>query len=254
VAARFGLTMYHLRPGPVDAAVQGNLLLDTLFGSTVIPLGETSAEERNARLEAFLAELRARGERPYPVTYPQNPRSSHMGVVAFANAALELLRQLGERRLQADHVFLVGGCSAAGLALAGKLLGAPYRVHAVCVGEGRAHLWEYIRRVAAGGAELLGLPMPLTEDDLDIHDEYVGPGYGQVTAAGVEAIRLAARTEGLVLDPVYTGKALAGLIGEIRRGTIRPDQTVVFVHTGGIPITFAYNEQILARLAAETAS
>lgn len=246
VAARYGLKMYHLRPGPVDAAIQGNLLLDHLFGSTVIPLGEASPAERNARLETFLAELRARGEQPYSVA--SSPRSSQMGTIAFVNAGLELLHQAQARRLTLDHLFLVGGCSAAGLALAAKLLGLPWRIHAVCVGEGRDHMWRYIDSMARGAAELIGVPYTLTPADVDIHDEYVGPAYGKVTDAGVEAIRLAARNEGLVLDPVYTGKALSGLIGEVRRGTIAANATVVFVHTGGLPITFAYSEEILARL------
>lgn len=246
IAARYGLKMYHLRPGPVDAAIQGNLLLDTLLGSTIIPLGEVSGEERLVRLRAFLAELEARGERPYSVA--DNPRSSQMGTLAFLNAAMELLAQLEARRLTADHLFLVGGCSAAGLALAGKLLGASYRVHAVCVGEKRAALWRYIQSVATGAAELAHLPMTLEEGDVAIHDEYVGPAYGQVTEAGVEAIRLAARTEALILDPVYTGKAMSGLIGQIRQGAIKPGETAIFIHTGGVPITFAYSQEILAHL------
>jgi 1-aminocyclopropane-1-carboxylate deaminase/D-cysteine desulfhydrase-like pyridoxal-dependent ACC family enzyme len=171
-----------------------------------------------------------------------------MGALAFLNAAIELLGQLEARRLTADHLFLVGGCSAAGLALAGKLLGARYRVHAVCVGEKRASMWRYIQSVAAGAAAIADLPMPLEEGDVDIHDEYVGPAYGQVTDAGVEAIRLAARTEALILDPVYTGKAMSGLIDQIRQGAIRSGETAIFIHTGGVPITFAYSEQILARL------
>jgi 1-aminocyclopropane-1-carboxylate deaminase/D-cysteine desulfhydrase-like pyridoxal-dependent ACC family enzyme len=246
VAARYGLKMYHLRPGPIEAPVQGNLLLDTLFGSTIIPLGESSGEQRRARLEDFLAELRARGEKPYPVA--NSLRSSQMGGLAFVNAGLELWQQVQERRLKPDHLFLVAGCSAAGLALVGKWLGLPWRVHAVSVGEGHDHVWRYIDDVARGVAELLDLAYPLTRADVDIHDEYVGPGYGQVTEAGVEAIRLAARQEALVLDPVYTGKALSGLIGQLRRGALAADETAIFIHTGGIPITFAYSEQILARL------
>jgi 1-aminocyclopropane-1-carboxylate deaminase/D-cysteine desulfhydrase-like pyridoxal-dependent ACC family enzyme len=248
VCARFGLKMYILRPGPIDAPVQGNLLLDHLFGATVVPLGEIAPDEREARLTAFLAELTARGERPYPVIRDANPSGYFLGVAAYLNAALELLGQLQARRVTADHIFLIGGSSAAGLALAGKLLGAPYRVHAISNGGKRDQMWRSIRDVAAGGAAVANVPATLEEGDIDIHDDYVGPGYGIATDAGVEAMRLAARTEGLVLDPVYTGKALAGLIGEIRRGAIGAGETVVFVHTGGIPISFAYSDEILGRL------
>jgi 1-aminocyclopropane-1-carboxylate deaminase/D-cysteine desulfhydrase-like pyridoxal-dependent ACC family enzyme len=248
VAAKYGLKMYILRPGPVDAPVQGNLLLDHLFGATVVPLGEIAPGEHEARLTAFLAELTARGERPYPVIRGANPSGYFLGVAAYLNAALELLGQLQARRLTADHIFLIGGSSAAGLALAGKLLGASWRVHAISNGGNRDRMWRSISDVAAGGAAVANVPVTLDEGDLDIHDDYVGPGYGIATDAGVEAMRLAARTEGLVLDPVYTGKALAGLIGEIRAGRVRPGETAIFVHTGGIPISFAYSEEILARL------
>ena len=247
-AARFGLKMYILRPGPVDAPAQGNLLLDHLFGATIVPLGEMSNEEREARLDAFLAELAARGERPY--VYPRDPRAQAMGVIAYLNAALELISQLEARRLRADHLFLASGCSAAGLALAGKLLGAPYRVHAVSVDRNKAAIWDYMRAVATTAAAMVGLPMTLEHGDVDIHDEYVGPGYGQPTEAGLEAMLLAARTEALVLDPVYTGKALSALIGEARAGAIGARETAVFIHTGGLPITFAYHQEILAGLEA----
>ncbi|MCC6626527.1 MAG: pyridoxal-phosphate dependent enzyme [Chloroflexi bacterium] len=248
VAARFGLKMYILRPGPVDAPVQGNLLLDHLFGATIIPLGEIGTAEREARLTAFLAELTARGERPYPVIRGANPSGYFLGVAAYLNAGLELLGQLQARRLTADHIFLIGGSSAAGLALAGKLLGAPWRVHAISNGGNRDQMWRSISDVATGGAAVANVPVTLEPGDLDIHDDYVGPGYGIATDAAVEAMQLAARTEGLILDPVYTGKALAGLIGETRAGRIGPHQTAIFIHSGGIPITFAYSEEILARL------
>jgi D-cysteine desulfhydrase/L-cysteate sulfo-lyase len=95
--------------------------------------------------------------------------------------------------------------------------------------------------------EVLDLPPVMTEDDFAVFDEYVGDRYGQATDQTIEAIRLAARTEGIFLDPVYTGKAMSGLIGEIRNGTVGKDETVVFVHTGGTPIIFAY-DKVLSRL------
>ena len=96
-------------------------------------------------------------------------------------------------------------------------------------------------------AAVLDLPCALTEDDFDVHTEYNGEGYWDVTSGTKEAIRLAARSEGLFLDPIYTGKAMSAVIGEIRNGHIGRGETVVFVHTGGLPIIFQFDE-VLSKL------
>jgi 1-aminocyclopropane-1-carboxylate deaminase/D-cysteine desulfhydrase-like pyridoxal-dependent ACC family enzyme len=163
-------------------------------------------------------------------------------------AALEMLGQCDEAGVQPAHIFMAAGTSAAGLALAGKLLGLPYRVHPVSVRPKRAEVEQQVCGVANKAAELLGLDNRLTPDDIDVHDEYVGEDYGIVTDAGVEAIRMLGRTEGLILDPVYTAKAASAMIDQIREGNIGEDEPVVFVHTGGLPITFAYNEEIMNAL------
>ncbi|HEY8885247.1 MAG TPA: pyridoxal-phosphate dependent enzyme, partial [Chloroflexota bacterium] len=170
------------------------------------------------------------------------------GTIGFTGASIELVDQLDQLGASASRIFLVGGTSAAGLALGGKLLGAPYQVHAVSVGGSKESLLaselKLSNRVAT---EVLDLPPLMTADDFAVFDEYVGDRYGQATEETLEAIRLLARTEGVFLDPVYTGKAMSGLIGEIRKGTVGKDETVVFVHTGGTPIIFAYDE-VLSRL------
>ncbi len=101
---------------------------------------------------------------------------------------------------------------------------------------------------ANSAAELLDLPVRLAAADFTVHDAYVGERYGVVTAAGLDALALAARTEGLILDPVYTAKAMSCVIDQIRRGAFAPDAGVLFVHSGGLPITFAYGEEILEHL------
>jgi 1-aminocyclopropane-1-carboxylate deaminase/D-cysteine desulfhydrase-like pyridoxal-dependent ACC family enzyme len=97
-----------------------------------------------------------------------------------------------------------------------------------------------IARVAAATAARLDLDLPVTPADIDNHDGYIGERYGVVTAGGREAMRLLAGAEGIILDPVYSAKAMAGLIDHVRKGRIGKDQTVVFVHTGGTPALFAY--------------
>jgi 1-aminocyclopropane-1-carboxylate deaminase/D-cysteine desulfhydrase-like pyridoxal-dependent ACC family enzyme len=102
--------------------------------------------------------------------------------------------------------------------------------------------------VAGRAAALLGLPHRLSRDDVDLREDFVGPSYGTVTPEGWEALRLLATTEGILLDPVYTAKAMAGLIHDVRQGRIDRGDTVVFLHTGGLPAVFAYRDDLLPYL------
>jgi len=109
---------------------------------------------------------------------------------------------------------------------------------------GYASISHRLAEVANWVADRLGLGLTFRADEIANTPDYVGEGYAKVTEAGIEAIRLLARTEGILLDPVYTGKAMAGLIDYIRRGEIGPDKTVIFVHTGGTPALFAYQREL----------
>jgi 1-aminocyclopropane-1-carboxylate deaminase/D-cysteine desulfhydrase-like pyridoxal-dependent ACC family enzyme len=241
---RLGIKMVIVKPGPKNEVNQGNLLLDRMVGVDVVETGTTDPAELEKALDAVLDDLRRQGYTPFAST--REPFSSLAGTIAFAEASIELTDQLravgaavGAEKAQ---VFLVGGTSATGLALGGKLLGSRYRVQQVSVGGDAAALRQRSVSLAKQVAELLDLPPVLEADDFDAHDEYVGARYADVTPAVKEAIKLLARTDAIFLDPVYTGKAMSGLIGEIRKGRLGPDQTAVFVHTGGLPIIFAYNE------------
>lgn len=239
--ARLGIKMVIVKPGPKNERIQGNLLLDHLAGAEIVETGTTDPTELERILDETLDDLRRRGYTPYAST--REPFSPIAGTIAFTEAAIELTDQLAALGTTANRIFLVGGTSSAGLALGGKLLGAPYKVHAVSVGGSREAVLKQVvglsNRVAT---EVLDLPPLMDPDDFAAFDEYVGDRYGQATEATLEAIRLLARTEGIFLDPVYTGKAVSGLIGEIRKGNVGKDETVVFVHTGGTPIIFAYDE------------
>jgi 1-aminocyclopropane-1-carboxylate deaminase/D-cysteine desulfhydrase-like pyridoxal-dependent ACC family enzyme len=108
------------------------------------------------------------------------------------------------------------------------------------------HLCETVAALLAPTAERLGLELDLDPADVQVNDGYLGRGYAVLTDAEREAVRLVARNEGVLLDPVYTGKAMAGLVGMIRKGEISPDERVVFWHTGGLPALFAYAERLLS--------
>jgi 1-aminocyclopropane-1-carboxylate deaminase/D-cysteine desulfhydrase-like pyridoxal-dependent ACC family enzyme len=247
LAAKFGLTSYIIKiPSHKDEPVNGNLLLDHIMGAKIIEAPSADPEVIDQMLTELVEKLEAEGRTVYNV--PRDHFSKIAGTCGYLIGAIELLDQLEQMGTQADHIYLASGASSAGLALAGKLLGAPYRVHPVSVGGSRAEIEDYVFGLGNGAAELLGFDARLSADDVDIHDEYVGERYGVPTEAGLEALRLAGRREGLILDPVYTAKAMSALIDHARQGRIGPDETVVFVHTGGLPITYAYAEEILNSL------
>jgi 1-aminocyclopropane-1-carboxylate deaminase/D-cysteine desulfhydrase-like pyridoxal-dependent ACC family enzyme len=242
---RLGIHMTIVKPSPADEPVTGNLLLDRMLGVEIV---EAHGRESETVLDETLARLRSEGRTPYAST--REPFSRLAGTVAYTEASIELrdqLRGAGVAEGQRVHLFLVGGTSSAGLTLGGKLLGDPWRVHAVSVG-GNA---ESVRKMELdlGGrvSTLLDLPVGLDAADIDIHDQYVGERYGDTPPTTLEAIKLAARTDAIFMDPVYTGKAFSGLIGEVRAGNIGKDDVAVFIHTGGLPIIFAYHD-VLRRL------
>jgi L-cysteate sulfo-lyase len=251
VAAKFGLTNYIIKiPSKKDHPIQGNLLLDHIMGARIIEAESDDPIVIERRLDELVAELTAAGHVPYAV--PRDQFSKIAGTCAYLLAAVEILGQLDILGTSVTHIFMASGTSTAGLALAGKALGAAYRVHPVSVGGSREMIEMQMLGYANSAAELLGLSVRLTGGDITIHDEYVGERYGVVTAAGLDALRLAGQTEGLILDPVYTAKALSGLIDQIRRGAIGAGESVLFVHSGGLPITFAYSEEILESLSGAT--
>ncbi len=248
LAARFGLTTYILKlPSKKDDPINGNLLLDHIMGAQIVEASSAEPEVVERELTALVARLEGEGRKVYNAV--TDKFSKVAGTCGYLLAAMELLDQLEAQGARPDHIFMAAGSSTAGLALAGKLLGASYRVHPVSVGGSRAEIEAQVCGLANAVAELLGIDARLDASDIDAHDEYVGERYGVTTPAGLEAMKLAGRREGLILDPVYTSKAMSGVIDHIRRGLIGRDETVVFVHSGGLPIVFAYAEEILAGLS-----
>ena len=225
--------------------VQGNLFLDKLFGAEIHwidenpnPLFATGADEA-AKIEELMADLDKRGERPYLIPIGG---SSARGSFGYVTGTLELVSQLFQMGESPSRLYYANGSrgTQAGLALGAKLYSAPYRIHGIAVSGGEPEKTQRALRIAREAAGILGLQSPLTAPDLINDEGYIGPGYGIATPGCVEAIRLLASSEGIALDPVYTGKAMAGMIGHIRRGEIDPSETVVFLHTGGTPALFAH--------------
>ena len=230
-----------LRPGESEA-VQGNLLLDRLLGARVRIAPGPDAVAVEAAVQEELAVLRAEGRRPYVV--PKGA-STPLGAAAYLDAFWEVLQQAAARDVAIDAVvFCTGsGGTQAGLAAGAALLQRGTEIVGIGDGTSRAELAPAVSALVGALADRLGMDLSVPPDAVIVHEEY-GGSYGVPTPACVQAIRLAARTEGLILDPVYTGKAMAGLMDLVRHGRWRDGQTVLFWHTGGQPALFAYADEL----------
>jgi L-cysteate sulfo-lyase len=231
------LVLLHGEKGP---ALQGNLLLDRLMGAEVTVVDLDNMERLAAVLEAKVVELERAGRKPY-VVRPFGLDRLVLGAVGFVNAALELDAQLEADRIEPDFLCLCGAnMTPAGMALGLKALGRSTRLINVAPIVWSESREVDIARIACATAARLDLDVSITPEEIDNHDEYIGERYGVVTEGARDALRLLASTEGIILDPVYSAKAMAGLIDHVRTGRIGKGQTVVFLHTGGTPALFAY--------------
>jgi 1-aminocyclopropane-1-carboxylate deaminase/D-cysteine desulfhydrase-like pyridoxal-dependent ACC family enzyme len=170
----------------------------------------------------------------------------------MVSAADELATQFAAAGAVPSALYVAAGSglTVAGLALGFKHLGVPTRVAGVSVQRPKDFMVPLIVRRANEAAELLGLATRIAPGDFDFDDDQIGPGYGVPTAEGIAAMALAGRTEGLVLDPVYTGKAMAGLVSHVRRSRHAPHHTLAFFHSGGAPGLFAHAEAVVEALPA----
>lgn len=220
----------------------GNVFLDRLFGAEIDfrPAGTDMAQA----CDELAAEVRAAGGKPYIIP---GGGSNRIGALGYVACALELLTQANDAGLRIDCV--VHGTGSAGTQ-AGLIAGlegcnSGIEVYGVSVRQPRDKQIELVHRLATETADLVGVRQGIARDSVKVTSDYVGPGYGQPTESMVEAIGLAARHEGLLLDPVYSGKGMAGLIGLIREGAFSADQNVVFLHTGGSAALFAYEHELV---------
>jgi D-cysteine desulfhydrase len=237
-ARRLGLDVKLVLGGPDVAGRRGNLLLGALYGAEVRYLVDDDENDSlAAAMDAWVAGLREEGRRPFAVPLGG---STGAGALGYARAMRELASQLGTGPVQL--VTAVGSCGTfAGLCLGARLFLPAARVFGISVSREAARVVERTAELVAESARILGIEPPLSAGDLECHDAWRGE-YGVATEAGREAILAAARLEGLLLDPVYTGKAMAGLFGLARGGLLDPAVPVVFVHTGGLPILFAFDD------------
>jgi D-cysteine desulfhydrase len=236
-ANRLGLDCVLVLAGSPPTRPTGNVVLDQLLGPDIVWAGELDYYGTERAIEAECARLEGEGRRPYALPVGG---ASDIGALGYVTGALELVGQWPE----VDLVVVADGSGGTHSGLVAGL-GDHGRVLGIDVGT-RPDLDERIPEKAASAAELAGRPAPQGTPRVD--HRHFGTGYGAVTPELRLAVDAAARLEGLVLDPVYTGKAMAGLIGAVGEGTVRPGMKVAFLHTGGMPALFAasYAEWISA--------
>lgn len=216
----------------------GNVLLDRIFGAElrILPPGEDSA----AVTEETLARLVAQGRKPYFIPIGG---SNALGSLAYRDALVELAAQAQAEGCHIDHIVVPTGSGGthAGILAGVEEAGLACRVHGISVSRSAEQAHGIVSELVREMAELEGRQRG-TVAAVEVDDSYIGPGYGQPTAAMIEAVELLARTEGILLDPVYTGKAMAGFLSLVRSEVIAPGETAIFWHTGGAPGFFAYPE------------
>lgn len=240
-ARRCGLTadLVLTVTGAVPPA-DGNLLLDELFGARVhfVPSVDPMLAVGNdeAMVQRIADERRSEGGRPYVIPVGG---SSAIGALGYTAGTLELATQLAVLGVEPSRLYFASGSrgTQAGLTLGAHLLGCTYALHGVAVSAGEPEKIERARRVATEAAGLLGADNSVRDARYFTDQGFIGSGYGLPTPEGLEALLLAARTEALVLDLTYTAKALAALVAHVRNGELSPAETVVFLHTGGMPAT-----------------
>jgi 1-aminocyclopropane-1-carboxylate deaminase/D-cysteine desulfhydrase-like pyridoxal-dependent ACC family enzyme len=220
---------------------EGNILIHHIMGAQIRIVKMKIDEDPAEMLESEAQRLRREGHNPYVLGLPAGV--SGLAAVAYVDAMNELIQQATDRNLDVIIVATSAGATQAGLTLGAKMLGLKAKVIGINVGAFRnTVVVKTVLNSSLEAAKILGSNIRLTPGDINIKDEYVGSGYGVPTKASIAAIRSVARSEALILDPVYTSKAMAGLIDMIKRRELQKDQNVCFVHTGGIPALFAYKQ------------
>ena len=229
--------------GSYDAKASGNNLLYGLLGVEAVQVVEADTD-LGAAMQAIVDDLGKKGRKAYVIP---GGGSNALGAVGYAACAQELMGQLYDASLVIDHIVCVSGSAGthAGMLAGLVALDAGIPVTGISVRRPRVEQESLVRSLTKDCADVLGTASP-TRRDVAVLDDWVGPGYSLSSPEMVEAVRMTAALEGVLLDPVYTGKAMAGLIALARDGRWRADEKVLFLHTGGSPALYVYQDALMA--------
>jgi len=219
----------------------GNVFLDRLFGASIREVAKGT--DMDAAMQDVADELSAAGETPYIIP---GGGSNPIGALGYVDCALELIVQANKRNLVIDHVVHATGSAGtqAGLIVGLKAMHSGIPLLGIGVNIARNDQEEKVYKLACMTAEFIGAPGLVDRDDIVANCDYVGGGYGVPTKGMNDAVLLLARLEGLLFDPVYSGKGLAGMIDLIAKGEFSDAENIVFIHTGGSAGLFAYRDRL----------
>lgn len=240
-ANKVGMRYILVLKNSANRKVQGNLLIDKILGAELHLLDEFQSGDAEGYATRLKEQLEAEGHKPYLIQDYLFPRI--VGMVGFVQAGIELREQIEGNDLKNVHIIGVAGRSLCGLIIAAKAMGLDWKFTGVTVTYDIT-LSGYIFEHSGDIQELLDLPVTFEESDMRVLDQYIGEGYGVMTAQVAEAIHIAAQTDAIICDPNYTGTAMAALIDQVEEGGFDDDETIIFLHTGGLPAVFTFAEQL----------
>ena len=232
--------IFEKRVTDADVAYQtsGNVLLDRIFGANIREVEKGT--DMNAAMEALADELRTEGKTPYIVP---GGGSNPIGALGYVDCAFEFLSQANHEGIPIDYVVHATGSAGtqAGLVVGLKAMNANIPLLGIGVNAPKDEQEEKVWKLTRETAEFIGAPDCVSREDIVANCDYVGPGYGVPTKEMNDAVMLLARTEGLLFDPVYSGKGLAGMIDLVKKGGFGDAKNVLFIHTGGVAGLFGYS-------------
>ena len=250
-AHKLGMNAGFVLYGGEHPQLQGNLLLHKILNSKIkILKGDRTsgefAQNADKELKKMSEEFSNAGHKPV-IIKDGDPHYDILGVIGWVGGAEELLQQLQTKKINAQYLVLpvATATTLAGMTLGLKLLESSIRIIGISTHRNKDEAVEQLLHRANAAATFMSWNVSVVKDDVTIYDEYIGIKHEVTTKGCLEAMQLVAQKEGFFLDPVYSGKGMAGLIDLIRKGKFKPEDTVIYLHTGGFPTIFAYNKEII---------
>lgn len=248
---------------PFTDDFDGNLLLDYIMDAE-IKIIEVEKNKKTLELkdiedivENVVKEEKRKGYNPYvaPIggSLVEGSMTSPLGAIAYIEAFLELYEQSKELKINIDSVVVAtgSGSTQAGLLVGAKILSPETKIIGISVSEEKEKMRDYVRKIAEHTLSEINIKDKIEDDEIIVFDEYLNEGYGVLNKEIADAIAIVAKEEGIFLDPVYTGKAMAGMIDLIVKGYFKESENIVFFHTGGTPAIFPYRKEIISFLTKE---